>query len=63
MQVFLLGEPIYSKICFPGKAEIEELNFFVSWRSAMVGSWLRGTWKEKWRVSFLEDWLDSCLDQ
>lgn len=63
MQVFLLEEPIYSKICFPGKAETVKPNFSVSWRSAMVGSWLGGTWNEKWGVSFLEDWLDSCLDQ
>lgn len=63
MQVFLLGGPVYSKIFFPGKAEIEQINFSVSWRSAMVGSWLRGTWNKRWGVSFLEAWLDSCLDQ
>lgn len=47
LQVFLLGEPVYGKIFFPGKAEIEQLNLSVSWRSATVGSWLGGTWNEK----------------
>lgn len=62
IQVFLPGEPIYSKICFLGKAEMEQLNFPVSWRNAMMGSWLWATWNEEWWISFLEDWLDSCLD-
>lgn len=59
LQFFLLEGPVYGKICFPGKAEIEQLNLSVSWRSAIVGSWLRGTWNEKWGVSFLDDWLGS----
>lgn len=63
VHVFLPGEPIYSKICFLGKAEIEQLNFPVSWRSAMMESWLGATWNEEWGISFLEDWLDSCLDR
>lgn len=63
IQVFLPGEPIYSKICFLGKAEMEQLNYPMSWRNAITGSWLGATWNEEWWISFLEDWLDSCLDQ